>query len=73
MFSPSDKWTDSERQHVAVAIARQMCAQAREKNLVTASQVQDWGERIELLFTRPASFLENNRGAILEGQIAVMH
>jgi hypothetical protein len=77
-FNPSPNWTRYERQELINVLQRKARmlkfvelpeannADARNKLLY---QAVDCEERIEFLKSRPVSFLEANRSAILNGQL----
>ena len=64
---PSSEWTVQERLTVILAISDQM--RKTDRPLVTKYDVQAWAQRIMLVLTASADYLEkeHNRAQILEG------
>jgi len=61
----SKEWTDKERFHIALKIAKEM----NQNYICSGNQVLDWSERLFFVLTSGSYFLENNRNSIINGQI----
>lgn len=67
MADPSKDWTPDERKAVIHHIVAEMHQVGRNGQLIYAERVLDWSDRINIVLTMPATFLENNREHIING------
>jgi hypothetical protein len=67
MIHVSAQWTDTECREVITALVDHLNPPDDSVKLFDTEKVKDVGERIRLIATKPPSFLEANRDAILKG------
>lgn len=65
--NPSSAWNKKERLEVIAAISQGLIDASRQGAMIPARGAFDAAERIQLVATRPAFFLEHNRDQILNG------
>ncbi len=64
---PSTEWNKKERLEVIATISMELIEVSRRGRAVPADAVFDRAQRIQLVATQPAFFLEHNREQILNG------